>query len=129
MLHAAAGVQHVRNLRAAAGRQQQEGSSEESDDESAESDEDTDSEEDTDESDDAGAGQDWREVPAWHEKVYEAFGLPAGVDLTGVFVLWEQSSLSMTSVQVLGLALQMIGGGFWNKVRLCFALFVLWMML
>jgi hypothetical protein len=43
--------------------------------------------------------------------------LGAGVDLTGVFVLWGQNSLSLLSVQVLGLALQRIGGGFCNKVR------------
>jgi hypothetical protein len=55
-------------------------------------------------------------VPAWHEKVFEECGLPAGVGLTGVFVLWGEKGLSMSSVQVLGLALQLIAGSFWNKV-------------
>jgi hypothetical protein len=40
-----------------------------------------------------------------------------GVDLTGVFGYGGRRNLPMTSVQVLGLALQMIGGDFWNKVR------------
>jgi hypothetical protein len=121
LLHAAAGVQHVQNLRAAKQQQQQQGSKAQDDSEDSASllsSEDSSSrDEESEDKQQQQQQQGWREVPAWHEQVFRACGLPAGVDLTAVFVLWGEESPSMSSVQVLGLALQLIGGGFWNKVR------------
>jgi hypothetical protein len=115
MLHAAAGTHHVINLKTAAAAQQDaDPLPGDSEDNNAAQDKDRDQKQNSQKS--KLKQEDISNVPRWHERVYSACGLPAGVDLTGVFALWQQNHPSIASVQVLGLALQMIAGGFWNPV-------------
>jgi hypothetical protein len=122
MLHAAAGTHHVINLKKAAAAAA-------TTDAAADAQDAQDAQDAAAEGDSStkkqkkqlkGSISSINNVPKWHEKVYVACGLPADVDLTKVFVLWGENHPSIASVQVLGLALQMIGGGFWHPVRLGF---------